>query len=792
MTAAYAYAARVSPATFLRAASGYGRRVITTRLRRSLAYRLLIGGPSPTRILARPQIVIPGEPGLAAAFYRGQFDLARCRFDIGARNPFALAPPSPDWLEELVGFDWLRHLAADGGVIAAAQARACVADWIEVQGRWHEVAWRPDLVARRMTSWLGHADVIVHGADQAFFDSFITALGRQLRYLLSAVDMIARPRTRLAARVAVVQAGLCLDDCERILPRACDQLERELEAQILPDGGHADRNPQTLVELLPTLICLRDTFAQRDMEPPHELICAIERMLPMLRLFLHGDGGLALFNGATSTCAADIASIIATDATRGRPLAQARHSGYQRLVHGGATLIADTGPPPPAGQAAGAHAGCLSFELSHDRHRIIVNCGEAAPEEHDWIAVARTTAAHSTATVNDCPSGRIRSGWLTRRLFAGALLDGPRTVEVEREDGSAGTIVEAGHDGYERRFGLIHSRRLYLSEDGCDLRGRALLSVSDKTGLVDFARALAAGGVELVSTGGTARTLSDAGLAVIDVAELTGFPGDDGRPGQDPAPEGPWRPARGPRRRRPSRRDGRARHPAHRSAGGQSLSLRGDGRRGRGFRHLHREHRHRRPGHDPRRRQEPRRVTVVVDPPTTQAVLDEHGRTAAPPHPACAGHSPPGPMPAPRLRRRDLGLVRGRPRREAPARWLSPAAGQMLRYGENPHQGRLLRHGERGRASPPPSSSRARSSATTTSTTPTPPSSWSPSSIPRCPPSPSSSTPTRAAWPPGRDLAEAYDKALPAIRSAPSAASSPSTGRSTPRPRSGSSRSSPR
>jgi phosphoribosylaminoimidazolecarboxamide formyltransferase / IMP cyclohydrolase len=53
---------------------------------------------------------------------------------------------------------------------------------------------------------------------------------------------------------------------------------------------------------------------------------------------------------------------------------------------------------------------------------------------------------------------------------------------------------------------------------------RALLSVSDKTGLVDFARALAAHGVELVSTGGTARALAEAGLAVIDVAELTGSP----------------------------------------------------------------------------------------------------------------------------------------------------------------------------------------------------------------------------------------------------------------------------
>jgi phosphoribosylaminoimidazolecarboxamide formyltransferase/IMP cyclohydrolase len=53
---------------------------------------------------------------------------------------------------------------------------------------------------------------------------------------------------------------------------------------------------------------------------------------------------------------------------------------------------------------------------------------------------------------------------------------------------------------------------------------RALLSVSDKTGLLDLARALAARNVELLSTGGTARTLRDAGLSVRDVAEVTGFP----------------------------------------------------------------------------------------------------------------------------------------------------------------------------------------------------------------------------------------------------------------------------
>ena len=54
--------------------------------------------------------------------------------------------------------------------------------------------------------------------------------------------------------------------------------------------------------------------------------------------------------------------------------------------------------------------------------------------------------------------------------------------------------------------------------------GRALISVSDKSGLIDLARALAAQGVELISTGGTSTMLRAAGLRVRDVAEVTGFP----------------------------------------------------------------------------------------------------------------------------------------------------------------------------------------------------------------------------------------------------------------------------
>ncbi len=72
------------------------------------------------------------------------------------------------------------------------------------------------------------------------------------------------------------------------------------------------------------------------------------------------------------------------------------------------------------------------------------------------------------------------------------------------------------------RAGAVRQRRLTPMTDA--VIRRALISVSDKTGLVDFAKALAARGVEILSTGGTAKALKDAGLTVKDVAEHTGFP----------------------------------------------------------------------------------------------------------------------------------------------------------------------------------------------------------------------------------------------------------------------------
>ncbi len=160
-----------------------------------------------------------------------------------------------------------------------------------------------------------------------------------------------------------------------MLKRAVATLNGQLNEQILLDGGPIGRNPQALVELLFDLLPLRQAFAARGLSPPPELLNAIDRITPALRMFQHGDGSLALFNGAGVTAPERIALALSYDDSRGQPIFNARYSGYQRLEGGDALVLVDAGPPPPPLFSHAAHAGCLSFEFSLGSERIVVNCG---------------------------------------------------------------------------------------------------------------------------------------------------------------------------------------------------------------------------------------------------------------------------------------------------------------------------------------------------------------------------------------------------------------------------------
>jgi uncharacterized heparinase superfamily protein len=424
------------------------------------------------RLLISPQDLRTADATLASEIYAGRFVFAGKVVACDARSPFEVAPPSEDWAVALLGFGWLRHLRAADSAITRANARALVDEWINQHGSPDPIAWRPDVLARRVISWLSQATLLLDDSDVRFYRRFIRSLTRHVRRLRVTAGEALDGVPRLQAMIALTYAALCMAGQAKHGRSAIKRLSEELERQVLPDGGHISRNPDALIELLLDLLPLRQVFTARNLVPPDALLNAIDRMMPMLRFFRHGDGNFALFNGMGPTPTDLLTTILAYDDARGTPVANAPHSGYQRLDANGSVVLMDTGSPPPIAVSTAAHAGCLSFELSTRQNRIVVNCGMPSTSRESWRQVARGTAAHSTVTFNDSSSCNfIESGPIRHLLDGAPILSGPRRVPVERNRQDGTIALRASHDGYAGDFDVVHQRTLMLSADGRRLDG---------------------------------------------------------------------------------------------------------------------------------------------------------------------------------------------------------------------------------------------------------------------------------------------------------------------------------
>jgi uncharacterized heparinase superfamily protein len=424
-------------------------------------YRLMLTGPGPTSLRVTPSDPWPGNAETGTLLVEGIFPLAGRTVQATTR-PWSPIGVDHAWLAELHGFEWLRDLRAVGGDTARRQARSLVADWLDHYPGWDPLAWAPAVTGKRLGTWFGQYEFFAASADIAFRHRLLDSMARQARYLYRVLPAGLAGADLITALKGLCLAGVHLPGGDKWLETGLALLHRGLPRQVLSDGGHAARDPMTQLCVLRDLIDVRAALRAGQLEVPPDLQTTIERMASLLRLFRHGDGGLALFNGSNEAEGWQVDLVLQRAGGRSRSLVHAPESGFQRLHAGRSVVLVDAGRQPPPGLDTRAHAGTLSFEMSVGRERLIVNCG-AHPARRLWGRAQQASAAHSTLVVKDTNSSSFTAdGILTRR---------PANVTCRREEAEGSAWLDMSHDGYLPVFGLVHHRRLYLGAGGEDLRG---------------------------------------------------------------------------------------------------------------------------------------------------------------------------------------------------------------------------------------------------------------------------------------------------------------------------------
>ena len=446
---------------------------------------MTLSGGKPTIFHSHNSAFSFGDKAIGQSLLSGHFDYAGQSLDVGVQgDPWTVKVPSTRFAAWLHGFHWLADINKSADKKAGVQARTLIDKWIVTYGKFNNFAWTADVLTDRLYNWLTLWSPLLTGDNMSEAAQLRRqSVLRQLKYLRRIFKRTTPGLYRLKAAATLALGGMRLKDkSDRFLSQGLDWLDDEIEAQILPDGGHISRSPEQSLQALEILMSLDSLLQSRGVTGSKAMSRAIDRLSPVIAFFTSADGTLANFNGGGETTAARVKAVMkaAQKLRKSGPIkafGYCPHSGFQRIAHDETVLIIDAGSSPKRPYDVQAHLAPLAFELSTKLGRLVVNCGWSEEQSLRFRRPVRSTAAHSSLTLNDTDAGTLLTqGWKEKVLGTAVDIEaGP--VNASRKEQAMGTWLEAFHEGYKEGTGLNHVRRFYMANEGDDIRGEDSLSV---------------------------------------------------------------------------------------------------------------------------------------------------------------------------------------------------------------------------------------------------------------------------------------------------------------------------
>ena len=365
------------------------------------------------------------------------------------------------WLYNAHYFD---DLVADAAADRKAWHEALIERWITENPPSQGNGWEPYPTSLRIVNWFKW-----HLAGNALSDKAQHSLAVQARWLRKKLEIHLLGNHLWANAKALVFAGAHFSgtEADQWRDKGLGLIRRELDEQILADGGHFERSPmyhaivlEDVLDLIQLSTAFPDLFGADDREHWRSVAT---RMLSWLAVMTHPDGRIALFNDAAFGIAPEFHSLqqhaqlmgIECDPHNAASIIALKESGYVRLQNYSAVLIADVGEIGPDYLPGHAHADTLSFELSVHGERVIVDAGTSRYDAGPDRLWQRSTAAHNSIEIDNQSSSEV---WSSFRV-------GRRARVVSKSFGAdeEGVWLRATHDGYRRLSGKpLHTREWRL------------------------------------------------------------------------------------------------------------------------------------------------------------------------------------------------------------------------------------------------------------------------------------------------------------------------------------------
>ena len=373
------------------------------------------------------------------------------------------------WRYNLHYFDYLHWDS-----YAAETKNELIASWIRLNPVGTVDAWEPYPVSLRSVNWIKY--FLLAGKDGKVSQPWKKSLAEQLLWLEANLEYHLLANHLLKNAKALIFSGVYFsgDMARRHLSKGIRLLLEQAAEQILADGGHFERSPMyhciVLEDVLDVVNLLDANAGLVTTEDLRELKDTVSRGLRFLEDILCADGDIPLFNDAAFGISPEPSEVLAYGQRVLNRRAENKanvpsrvcltDTGYFGYRYNGDSLLIDCGPIGPDYQPGHGHCDTLSYEVSINGRRVIVDSGVYDYEMGELRQYVRSTAAHNTVRIDGMEQSEI---WGAFRVARRA-----KPTFAELSDWQDGCLEFRGaHDGYCRLPGKpVHERRVKIESSG--------------------------------------------------------------------------------------------------------------------------------------------------------------------------------------------------------------------------------------------------------------------------------------------------------------------------------------
>ncbi len=368
------------------------------------------------------------------------------------------------WNQKLHSMQWINDVRAVGTNKARVFLRKKIKNWINFHNTWDPFIWNTRTLSQRLCYFMENTSFFFKTADESFQKTFAKSINKQAIHLINHFNKDNQEIDRIFIPKAIIISSLCFENLRNKLDIGINLLEKTIQKELLDDGMHFSRSPTTHFFFLRSLIDIKNHLGLSELPIPQLLNEKISKMGSVLKFLKINNDELVIFNEFNYVSPEQLSEVLKRSNIKMRIPKNLEDACFRRVSENRLTFIMDCGKP----LIKNTHAGALSFEFSYFGEKLVVNSGSPYVDDKKWIEAMRSTAAHSTANVDDINSSDIFSYKDNTTRIA--------NVWSEELVDKNYYWINSAHSGYKQLFGIVHNRKIHIDTEKLIIRGQDYFS----------------------------------------------------------------------------------------------------------------------------------------------------------------------------------------------------------------------------------------------------------------------------------------------------------------------------